>query len=77
MRVIGMGRVRDFQGFNRAKHAVVEAAILATRVGLLPVDEIYAQLDRLRSWVEKTGGPAEERAFAMLLDYVRRRVADG
>ena len=75
MRTVGMGRLRDFQGFNRGKHAVIEAAILATRLGLLPFDEIYAQFDRLRSWVEKTGGAAEERAFAMLLDYVRRRVA--
>ena len=26
------GRVRDFWGFNRAKHAVIEAAIMATRI---------------------------------------------
>ncbi len=77
MRAVGMGRVRDFQGFNRAKHAVVEGAILATRVGLLPIDEIYAQFDRLRTWVDKTGGAAEERAFAMLEEYVRRRGAAG
>ncbi len=34
--VVDRGRVRDFFGFNRAKHAVVEAAILATRVGTAP-----------------------------------------
>ena len=32
-RVVDRGRLRDFFGFNRAKHAVVEAAILATRIG--------------------------------------------
>ncbi len=33
--VVQAGRVRDFFGFNRAKHAVLEAAILATRVHLI------------------------------------------
>ena len=33
--VVADGRLRDFLGFNRAKHAVVEAAILATRVAHL------------------------------------------
>ena len=36
--VVHIGRTRDFFGFNRAKHAVVEAAILATRLHLLPLD---------------------------------------
>ena len=69
-RVIGMGRVRDFVGFQRARHAVIEAAILATRVGLLPAAEISAQLERLRPWVDKTGGPAEQQAFALLEEYI-------
>ena len=55
--MVGEGRVRDFFGFNRAQHAVLEAAILATRVGLLPAGEIFAQLERLRPLVAKTGGP--------------------
>src|SRR5581483_1024370 len=38
--VLEAGRLRDFFGFNRAKHAVVEAAILATRVALLPRAQI-------------------------------------
>ena len=29
------GRLRDFFGFNRARHAVLEAAILATRTEIL------------------------------------------
>ncbi|HEY1785235.1 MAG TPA: DUF447 domain-containing protein, partial [Pirellulales bacterium] len=61
--VVERGRLRDFCGFNRAQHAVLEAAILATRVERLPADEIFAQLDRLRPLVEKTGGAAEERAW--------------
>jgi hypothetical protein len=68
--VVDRGTIREFFGFNRAKHAVVEAAILATRVRLLPADEIRADLCRLALLVEKTGGPAEHRAFEFLRSYV-------
>ena len=72
--VVERGRLRDFCGFNRAQHAVLEAAILATRVERLPADEIFAQLDRLRPLVEKTGGAAEERAWAFLDQFFRARL---
>lgn len=70
-RVVASGRQRDFFGFNRAKHAIVEAAILATRLQLLPRDEILKDFDRYRVWVEKTGGQRERQAFAFLEQYVR------
>jgi hypothetical protein len=60
------GRFRDFFGFNRAKHAVVEAAILATRVSFLPLEEVFADYQKLAPLVEKTGGPAEREAFSLL-----------
>ena len=66
------GRRRDFLGFNRAKHAVVEAAILATRVALLPAESIAEEYRRLAVLVEKTGGPAEHEAFRFLSAYVER-----
>jgi uncharacterized protein len=69
--VVHAGRQRDFFGFNRAKHAVVEAAILATRVHLIPLPEILSEMDRLESAVSKTGGPAEAEAFALLERYVQ------
>lgn len=68
--VVESGRVRDFFGFNRAKHAVLEAAILATRIHLIPAAEIFAEYDRLRVIVDKTAGPQERRAFAFLGNYV-------
>ncbi len=70
--VVESGTQRDFFGFNRAKFAVVEAAILATRVRFLPSAEILAQLDRLQVLVEKTGGPAEHRAWDFLQQYVKQ-----
>jgi hypothetical protein len=70
--VVDRGRIRDFFGFNRAKHAVVEAAILATRIGMLAREEIATEFNRLAVLVEKTGGEQEHRAFEFLQDYVDR-----
>ena len=68
--VVDRGRLRDFFGFNRGKHAVIEAAILATRTAFLPIEEILGEFDRLAVLVEKTGGPEEHRAFRLLREFV-------
>lgn len=72
-RVVYHGIRREFIGFNRARHAVLEAAILATRTHLLPADEIGAEYARLQIIVDKTAGPREQEAMAMLTAYVRSR----
>ena len=73
--VVEQGTIRDFFGFNRGKHAVVEAAILATRIDFLPGEEILAEFARLVVLVNKTGGEQERRAFQFLEDYVRAAIA--
>jgi hypothetical protein len=70
--VVHTEHLRDFFGFNRAKHAVVEAAILATRTHILPLAEIEAEFRRLAVLVEKTGGQQEHAAFHLLADHVAR-----
>jgi hypothetical protein len=75
-RVVNSGRLRDFFGFNRAKHAVLEAAILATRTHILPPEQIRQQLAALASPVEKTAGPDEEAAFSLLAEFVERKLAE-
>ncbi len=67
---VASGHLRDFFGLNRGKHAVVEAAILATRTRILPLEEIAGEFRRLAPLVQKTGGPDELEAFAMLCLYV-------
>jgi hypothetical protein len=69
--VVHTGRLRDFFGFNRAKHAIVEAAILASRIHLLPLAGIEAEFRKLGVLVEKTGGRQEQEAFALLRNYVQ------
>jgi len=68
--VVARGRIRDFFGFNRAKHAVVEAAILASRLHLLPAEEVCEEFRRLAVLVDKTAGERERRAFQFLDEYV-------
>ena len=65
------GTRREFIGFNRARHAVLEAAIYATRVHLLGRDFLLSELERLQVIVDKTAGPFEFEAMAMLADYIR------
>ena len=70
-RVVHRGVQREFLGFNRARHAVLEAAILATRTHLIPSSEIEADLGRLQIIVDKTAGPREQEAMALLTAHVR------
>jgi len=57
-----------FQGFNRAQAAVIEAAVLVSRLHLLPRAEVEAELKRLEIIVGKTAGPAEAEAWGWLKD---------
>ncbi|QDS95285.1 hypothetical protein FF011L_40780 [Roseimaritima multifibrata] len=68
--ILQQQRVRDFFGFNRAQSAVVEAAILATRVHLITDDVLRPQLQQLATLVERTGGDNEQQAFALLEKYI-------
>jgi uncharacterized protein len=70
-RVLHHGFRREFIGFNRARFAVLEAAILATRTHLLPAEEIRAEYARLQVIVDKTAGPREREAMALLTEHVR------
>lgn len=65
-RVVAEHHGRPFLGFNRAAHAVVEAAILVTRLHLAGGAEIERRFRDLAVLVEKTGGPREREAFDLL-----------
>ena len=73
-RVVGRGSGREFVGFNRACHAVLEASILASRARRLPADEIRAELARLEVLVDKTAGPRERAAMDCVLAHVRTAI---
>lgn len=73
-RVISTGTVRPFFGFNRAKHAVIEAAILATRTHLHSAEFIKDEMDRLTPLIDKTAGPDEHEAFRFLQQAIDERL---
>jgi len=73
MTVVHRGVTREFIGFNRARHAVLEAAIYATRVHLLSREFIDSEMARLQVIVDKTAGPDEREAMALLADYIQSR----
>ena len=74
--VVAAGTGREFLGLNRARHAVLEASILASRAHLLPASEIAAELERLQVLVDKTAGPREREAMAYVTDHLRAAVGE-
>jgi hypothetical protein len=60
-----------FEGLNRAKAAVVEAAILISRLDFLPREKIEREIAYLESAVQKTAGPAEHEAWQWLMDKIK------
>ena len=69
--IVHRGFRREFIGFNRARHAVLETEIYATRVHMLARDFLEAELVRLQVIVDKTAGAAEHEAMALLAHYIR------
>lgn len=69
-RVVHHGTRREFLGFNRARHAVLEATILATRLHLIPHDQVLTQVQQLQVLVDKTAGPRELEAWTVVTTYI-------
>jgi hypothetical protein len=59
-----------FRGFNRAQAAVVEAAILVSRLHLLPREKIDGEMRYLAIAIEKTAGPREREAWSWLVERI-------
>lgn len=78
--VLHMARVHEtlhapFLGFNRAQAAVIEAAVLVSRLHMLPAEKIDAEMRYLQIAIDKTAGPAEHEAWGWLCDAVARHRA--
>ncbi len=71
MRLVGSRVLRPFWGWNRAKHACIEATILATRIHLTSRAHVLSELERLESAVQKTGGSQELAAWKCIDTFVR------
>jgi len=75
-----MARVHEvnhsaFAGFNRAQAAVIEGAVLVSRLRMLPPQKVDVEMAYLQIAIDKTAGPEEREAWGWLLDAVRRHHA--
>lgn len=70
-----------FRGFNRAQAAVIEACILASRLGMIPEEKIRSEVAYLTIAIDKTAGPEELEAWGWIIgrieDHYRQKAADG
>ena len=72
-----MSRVHEvahapYLGHNRAQSAVIEGAILVSRLRMLPADKVDAEMAYLRIAIDKTAGPEEHEAWGWLVEAVVR-----
>ncbi len=79
--VLRMGRVHEvthaaFAGFNRAQAAVIEGAVLVSRLHMLPPEKVDSEMAYLQIAIDKTAGPEEREAWGWLVDAVQRHRTD-
>lgn len=75
-RVVHEESHRPFRGFNRAQAAVLEAAILTSRLHLLPAEKIEREIAYLQIAIDKTAGPRERQAWAWLMERIEAQKAE-
>ena len=65
-----------FVGFNRAQSAVVELAILVSRLDRLPPEKILSELGYLKIAIDKTAGANELEAWSWLIARVQEKLPE-
>jgi hypothetical protein len=74
-RVLRIVSHAPFLGFNRAQAAVIEAAILVSRLDMLPREKVEQEIAYLGIAIGKTAGDAEREAWGWLMECVAARYA--
>jgi uncharacterized protein len=69
VRVHGVEHAR-FVGFNRAQAAVIEGAVLVSRLHMLPAHKVDTEMNYLQIAIDKTAGPEEHEAWGWLTEAV-------
>ena len=72
LRETGRETHSPFRGFNRAQAAVIEAAILVSRLHMLPSEKIESEMQYLSIAIDKTAGSKEREAWGWL----QQRIAE-
>lgn len=75
MRVTESVSHAPFMGFNRAQAAVIELAVLVSRLHMLPLEKITQEMQYLQIAIDKTAGPREQEAWQWLVDCIQNYLA--
>jgi uncharacterized protein len=75
MAVVHEAEHAPFPGFNRAQSAVLEGAILVSRLHMLPAAKVDAEMAYLQIAIDKTAGPQEHEAWGWLQEAVAQHRA--
>lgn len=67
---------KPFQGYNRAQSAVIELAVLASRLNRLPMEKITAEMQYLQIAIDKTAGERELQAWSWLCEKIENYQAE-
>lgn len=70
MRVVHQETHQPFAGFNRAQAAVIELAVLASRLNRLPQDKVLSERAYLQIAIDKTAGERELQAWQWLVEKI-------
>lgn len=70
MRVVHEEIHRSFAGFNRAQAAVIELAVLASRLNRLPQEKVLSERAYLQIAIDKTAGERELQAWQWLVEKI-------
>ncbi len=69
-RLVHAASHRPWGGFNRAQAAVLECAVLVSRLKMLPPEKIEAELRYLEIAISKTAGEREAEAWGWLMERI-------
>jgi len=72
MQKVHMQHHQAFKGFNRAQAAVIELAVLVSRLHMLSKEKIQTEMQYLQTAIDKTAGENELQAWSWLVGKVNQ-----
>ena len=69
-KIVHQEQHKAWEGFNRAEAAVLELAVLTTRLNMLPPEKVENELKYLEIAITKTAGPREAEAWGWLMEKI-------
>ncbi|MDP3306703.1 DUF447 domain-containing protein [Methylotenera sp.] len=76
MKVVHEEQHQPFLGFNRAQAAVIELAVLASRLHMLQKEKVLSEMTYLKIAIDKTAGERELQAWGWLAEKIENFYAE-